>query len=72
MLREPERTGVSTGDGFKGHNLAAYRALLPVATLLEKLGFQQLIAETLTIDRQTRSIPSFQFILGMILACYSI
>jgi hypothetical protein len=43
-----------------------------VATMLEKPGFQQLIAETLTIHRQTRSIPVIQFVLGMILACYSI
>jgi hypothetical protein len=38
--------------------------------MLEKLGFQQLIEETLTIKRRTRSMPVFRFILGMILACY--
>jgi hypothetical protein len=38
--------------------------------MLEKLGFQQLIEENLTIKRQTRSMPVFGFILGMILACY--
>jgi hypothetical protein len=38
--------------------------------MLEKLGFQQLLEETLTIKRRTRSMPVFRFILGMILACY--
>ena len=38
--------------------------------MLEKLGFQQLIEETLTIKRQTRSMLMFRFILGMVLACY--
>jgi hypothetical protein len=33
--------------------------------MLEKLGFQQLIEETLTVKRQTRSMPIFGFILGM-------
>ena len=51
-------------------NLTAYGGLLPVATMLEKLGFQQLVEESLTVKRQTRSIPIFGFILGMILACY--
>jgi hypothetical protein len=38
--------------------------------MLEKLGFQQLIEKTLTIKRRTRSMPVFEFILGMILASY--
>jgi hypothetical protein len=38
--------------------------------MLEKLGFQQLVEETLTTKRQTRSMPMFRFILGMVLACY--
>jgi hypothetical protein len=38
--------------------------------MLEKLGFQQLIEETLTIKRRTRSMAVFRFIRGMILACY--
>jgi hypothetical protein len=38
--------------------------------MLEKLGFQQVVEETLTVKRQTRSMPIFGFILGMVLACY--
>jgi hypothetical protein len=38
--------------------------------MLEMLGFQRLVEETLTVKRQTRSMPMSRFILGMILACY--
>jgi hypothetical protein len=38
--------------------LTAYGELLPVATMLEKLGFQQWVEETLTVKRQTRSMPT--------------
>ena len=67
---EVNKIGASTPYDFSAHNLTAYGGLLPVATMLEKLGFQQLIEETLTIRRQTRAMPVFRFLLGMILACY--
>jgi hypothetical protein len=68
VIREPNKIGAFTAYDFEADT--AYGGLLPVATMLEKLGFQQLIAETLTIKRKTRSVSDFQFILGMILACY--
>ncbi|MHB1957806.1 MAG: transposase [Acidobacteriaceae bacterium] len=70
VIRKPNKIGASTPYDFSAHNQTAYGGLLPVATILEKLGFQQLIEETLTIQRQTRAIPMFRFILGMVLACY--
>ena len=48
----------------------AYGGLLPVATMLENLGFQQLIEERLTVKRRTRVMPVYRFILGMVLSCY--
>src|ERR1035438_3751736 len=66
----PNKIGASTPYDFDALNLTASGGLLPVATMLEKLGFQQLIEETLTVKRQTRSMPMFRFILGMVLACY--
>jgi len=39
---------------FDSKNLTAYGGLLPVGTLLEKLGFRQLVEETLKVKRQTR------------------
>ena len=38
--------------------------------MLEKLGFQQLVEETLTVKRTTRAMPMYQFVLGMVLAVY--
>ena len=42
-LLEPNKIGASTPYDFQGRNLTAYGGLLPVATILEKLGFQQLV-----------------------------
>jgi hypothetical protein len=38
--------------------------------MLEKLGFQQLVEDTLTVGRKTRSMTLYQFVLAMVLACY--
>src|SRR6266567_7631875 len=67
---EPNRISSSTPYDFDGKNLTAYGGLLPVGTLLEKLGFRQLVEETLKVKRQTRAMPAYQFILAMVLACY--
>ena len=60
------------GDSFdfRGASMTAYGGLLPVATMLEKLQFQQLIEEHVTIQRLTTSMSGFRFVLGMILALY--
>jgi hypothetical protein len=65
---EPFKIGASTPYDFTGRNLTAYGGLLPVATMLEKLGFQRLVEETLTIQRLTRVMPVYQFVLAMVLA----
>src|SRR5436309_6065950 len=67
---EPNKIGASTPYDFEGKNLTAYGGLLPVATMLEKLGFQQLIEETLTVKRVTRAMSMCQFVLAMVLALY--
>ena len=68
--QKPNEIGASTPFDFDSKNLTAYGGLLPVATMLERLKFQELVEETLTVKRLTRSMPAFQFILGMVLACY--
>src|SRR5712691_11254663 len=68
--REPNRIGASTPYDFEAKNLTAYGGLLPVATMLERLGFQQLVEETLTVKRVTRVMSLYQFVLGMVLAAY--
>lgn len=70
VVPEPNKIAASTPYDFEAKNLTAYGGLLPVATMLEKLGFQQLVEDTLTVKRQTRAMPMFGFILGMVPACY--
>ncbi len=67
---EPNKIGASTPYDFQARNLTAYGGLLPVATLLEKLGFQHLVEATLTVKRKTKSLPMYRFVLAMVLACY--
>jgi hypothetical protein len=38
--------------------------------MLEKLGFQQLVEEILTVKRMTRAMPMYQFLLATALAVY--
>ena len=66
----PYKIGASTPYDFSAHNLTAYGGLLPVATMLEKLGFQQLVEETLSIGRPTRVMPVYRFVLAIVLALY--
>ena len=67
---EPFKIGASTPYDFAGRNLTAYGGLLPIATMLERLGFQSLVEQTLTIKRVTRAMPVYQFVLSMVLALY--
>lgn len=70
VIGDPNKIGASTPYDFEAKNLTAYGGLLPVATMLEKLGFRQLVEETLTVKRATRAMPMYQFVLGMVLAVY--
>jgi hypothetical protein len=38
--------------------------------MLERLRFQQLVEETLTVKRVTRAMSMYQFVLAMVLAAY--
>jgi DDE family transposase len=67
---EPFKINAATPYDFTGRHLTAYGGLLPIATMLEKLGFQRLVEETLTIKRLTRAMPVYQFVLAMVLALY--
>src|SRR5256885_14785692 len=70
VIPEPNKIGASTPYDFEAKNLTAYGGLLPVVTMLEKLGFQQLVEETLKVKRITRAMPMYQFVLAMALAVY--
>jgi hypothetical protein len=68
--REPNKIGASTQFDFAGKNLTPYGGLLPVATMLEKLGFQSLMEETVTVKRLTKVMSGYQFLLAMVLGLY--
>jgi hypothetical protein len=70
LISEPNKIGASTPYDFEDKNLTAYGGLLPVATMLERLGFQQLIEKTLTVKRVTHAMSMYQFVLAMVLAAY--
>jgi hypothetical protein len=67
---KPNEIGASTPYDFESRNLTAYGGLLPVATMLERLGFQELVEKTVTVTRLPRAMPAYHFVLGMMLACY--
>ena len=66
----PNKIGAATPYHFRGKNLTPYGGLLPVATLLEKLGFQALLEETITNKRITRVMSLYQFVLALVLGLY--
>ena len=68
--REPNKIGASTPFDFSGKNLTPYGGLLPVATMLEKLGFQALLEETVKVSRVTKVMSGYQFLLAMVLGLY--
>lgn len=70
VIPEPLKITSATPYDFSARNLTAFGGLLPVATMLEKLGFQQLVEETLTIGRVTRVMPVYRFVLTIVLALY--
>jgi hypothetical protein len=67
---EPNKIGASTPYDFNGKNLTPYGGLLPVMTMLEKLGFQCLVEETLTSKRIPRSMDLYRFLLSIVLGLY--
>jgi hypothetical protein len=69
-IAEPNKIAASTHFDFEGRNLTPYGGLFPVATMLERLGLQKLVEETLTITRIPRVMTIYQFLLGMVLSIY--
>src|SRR2546430_17390786 len=67
---EPNKINGSTPYDFNGKNLTPYGGLLPVITMLEKLGFQSLVEQTVTSERIPRAMDLYQFVLGIVLGLY--
>ena len=70
VVAEPNKIAAGTPYDFEAKNLTAYGGLLPVVAMLEKLGFQELVEETLTVKRCTKVMPMYRFILALVLAIY--
>src|SRR5260370_3363377 len=69
-LEETNKIGASSHFDFQGKNLSPYGGSFRVATMLERLGLQKLVNETLTVTRIPRVMTIYQFVLGMVLAIY--
>ena len=63
-IPDPNKIGASTPFDFAGRNLTPYGGWLPVATMLERLGFQKLLEDILTVHRIPRAMTIYQFLLG--------
>lgn len=70
VARNPNKIGASTPYDFAAKNLTPYGGLLPVATMLEKMGFEKLVKETVTVKRITRAMSMYQFILAIVMGIY--
>jgi hypothetical protein len=70
IIAEPNKIGATTSYDSEANSLTVYGGLLLVATMLEKLGFQQLVTATLTVKRDRRAMPSYQFVLAILFAVY--
>jgi len=68
--RQPNKISASTPYDFSGKNLTPYGGLLPVITMLEKLGFPALVNETLTSKRIPRAMDRYRFVLAIVLGLY--
>jgi len=67
---EPNKINASTPYDFQGKNLTPYGGLLPVITMLEKLGFQSLVEQTVTSQRIPRAMDLYRFVLSIVLGHY--
>src|SRR5262245_25049322 len=70
VISAPNKINASTPYDCNGKSLAAYGGLLPVITMLEKLGFQSLVEQTVTSKRIPRSMDLYRFVLGIVLGLY--
>src|SRR2546423_4434177 len=70
VIPDPNKINASTPYDFNGRNLTPYGGLLPVITMLEKLGFQSLVEQTVTSKRIPRAMDLYRFVLGIVLGLY--
>src|ERR1035437_4561427 len=69
-LSNPNKISASTPYDFNAKNLTTFGGLLPVAAMLEKIGFEKLVNESMTVTRATKVMSTYQFILAIVLGFY--
>ena len=62
---EPNKINASTPYDCNGKNLTAYGGLLPVSTMLEKLGMEKLLEELISVSRIPRAMTVAKFVMAM-------
>jgi hypothetical protein len=67
---DPDKINASTPYDFNGKNLTPYGGLPPVITMLENLGFQSVVDQTVTSKRIPRAMDLYRFVLGIVLGFY--
>jgi len=70
VIPEPFQINASTPYDFNGRNLTPYGGLLPVVTMLDKLGFRSLVEQTLTSSRIPRAMSLYGFVSSIVLGHY--
>ena len=70
VIREPLEIGAATPYDFAARNLTAYGGLLPVATMLERLGFERLVEEMIPVRRRTKVMTAYRFMVAIVLSLY--
>jgi hypothetical protein len=64
------KIGASTPYDFSAKNLTPYGGLLPAAAMLDNIGFQKLVEDTVKVDRTTKVMSTYQFILAIVIGIY--
>jgi hypothetical protein len=66
----PNKIGASTPYDFNAKNRTPFGGLLPIATMLEKIEFEKLFVGDVSVERTTKAMSSYQFILAIVLGLY--
>jgi hypothetical protein len=67
---QSNKIGAPTPYDFAAKNLTPYGGLLPVATMLERIGFQQLVEQRLTMERMHKVMSPYQFVLAIVIGIF--
>lgn len=70
VYSSPNKIGASTPYDFNAKNLTPFGGLLPIATMLEKIEFEKLFVSAVSVERTTKAMSSYQFILAIVLGLY--